>query len=354
MEYRQLGRSGLKVSALAFGSGTFGHGDPATSAFFFNGIKEARRQFDLCFDAGVTLVDTANAYGGGASEEIMGEVLEGRRNDVLIASKMRFPMGPGPNDRGLSRHHILASCEASLRRLRTDYIDLYMFHEWDGLTPVDEMMEALDRLVAAGKVGYVGCSNFSGWHIMKALAAADARLGPRFVFQQIHYTLYSREAEQELVPISVDQGLGILVWGPLAGGLLSGKYGRGMTGPTGSRHIIGFKEPPIPDPDRLFTIVDELKAIATEKGVTPSQVALAWTLGRPAIASVIIGGRTDEHFRENLKAAEVTLTADERDRLEKVSRRPLTYPYWHQHLTASDRLSPADLVLHSPYLEKGA
>ena len=189
---------------------------------------------------------------------------------------------------------------------------------------------------------------------MKALAAADARHGPRFVFQQIHYTLYSREAEQELLPISLDQGLGVLVWGPLAGGLLSGKYGRGMTGPAGSRHVIGFKEPPVPDQERLFTIVDVLKAIAKEKGVTPSQVALAWTLGRPAIASVIIGGRSDEHFRENLKAVDVTLTADERTRLDAVSRLPLAYPYWHQHLTANDRLSEADLVLIGPHLEKDA
>ena len=353
MEYRLLGRSGLKVSALSIGTATYGRADPKTSVMFFNGAEHARRQFALCFDAGVNFIDTADAYGGGASEEIVGEVLAGRRQDVIIASKVRFPTGPGPNDRGLSRHHVIASCEASLKRLRTDYIDLYMFHEWDGLTPVEEMMEALARLQAAGKIRYVGCSNFSGWHIMKANGVADRMGWPRFVFQQIHYTLFSREAEQELVPISLDQGLGILVWGPLAGGLLSGKYGRGMTGPAGSRHVIGFKEPPVHDEDRLFRIVDVLKAIAKEKGVTPSQVALAWTLGRPAVASVIIGGRTDDHFRENLKAIDVKLTSDERARLDKVSLLPLAFPYWHQALTAHDRLSEADLVLLGPHMEKG-
>jgi aryl-alcohol dehydrogenase-like predicted oxidoreductase len=236
--------------------------------------------------------------------------------------------------------------------MKTDWIDLYQFHQWDGLTPVEEMLEALDLLVRAGKVRYVGVSNFSGWHLMKALAAAGRRGLPRFVSQQIHYTLYSREAEQELVPISLDQGLGILVWGPLAGGLLSGKYGRGMTGPAGSRHVIGFREPPVPDPDRLFDIVDVIKTVAKERGDTPAQVALAWTLGRPAIAAVIIAGRTDDHYRDNLKAIDVKLTDDQRARLDAVSSRPLPYPYWHQLFTASDRLSPADLSLIGPHMKK--
>ncbi|MEO8668410.1 MAG: aldo/keto reductase [Bauldia sp.] len=351
MEYRLLGRSGLKVSALSMGTATFGRADPKTSPMFFNGVKEAQRHVDLCLDAGITLFDTANAYGGGDTEEILGEALGNRRASVLIGSKVRFPMGSGPNDRGLSRHHIMNQCEASLRRLKTDWIDLYQFHQWDGLTPIEESMEALERLVAAGKIRYVGVSNFSAWHVMMALGVATLHDWPRFVFQQIHYTLFSREAEQELVPLSLSEGLGILVWGPLAGGLLSGKYGRGMTGPAGSRHVIGFKEPPVHDEDRLFRIVDELKAIAAGKGVTPSQVAIAWTLGRPAVSSIIIGGRTDEQFKENLKAIDVKLEPEERARLDKVSLLPLAYPYWHQALTASDRMSAADLTLLGPHLE---
>jgi aryl-alcohol dehydrogenase-like predicted oxidoreductase len=351
MDYRQLGRSGLKVSALSMGTATFGRADPKTSPMFFNGIAVATRHVDMCLDAGINLFDTANAYGGGDSEEILGEALGKRRPSVLIGSKVRFPMGPGPNDRGLSRAHIIEQCEASLRRLKTDWIDLYQFHEWDGLTPIEESMEALERLVAAGKIRYVGVSNFSAWHVMKALGVAALHDWPRLVFQQIHYTLFSREAEQELVPLSLSEGLGILVWGPLAGGLLSGKYGRGKTGPEGSRHVIGFKEPPVHDEDRLFRIVDVLKEIAGEKGVTPSQVAIAWTLGRPAVASIIIGGRNDQQFTENLKAADVKLTAEERARLDKVSLLPLAYPYWHQALTAHDRMSEADLTLLTPHIE---
>jgi aryl-alcohol dehydrogenase-like predicted oxidoreductase len=353
MEYRQLGRSGLKVSALAMGAGAFGHGDPKTSVFFFLPVKDARRHVDICLDAGINLFDTANAYGNGASEEILGEALGSeRRKKILIATKVRFPMGDGPNDRGLSRHHIISECEASLRRMKTDWIDLYQFHQWDGLTPVEEMLEALDVLVRAGKIRYVGVSNFSAWQVMKALGAAERRGLPRFVSQQIHYTLYSREAELELIPLSVDQGLGVLVWSPLAGGLLSGKYGRGMTGPAGSRHVIGFREPPVPDPDRLFDIVDVLKEVAKDAGSTPAVVALAWLLTRPAVSSVIIAGRTDEHYRENLKAMDLKLSEAQLARLNEASARPLPYPYWHQSFTASDRLSPADLALHAQYLKK--
>jgi aryl-alcohol dehydrogenase-like predicted oxidoreductase len=334
------------------GTATYGHADPKTSPMFFNGLKVAEHQLGLCLDAGINLIDTANAYGGGASEEIIGKAIGKRRASLLISSKVRFPVGPGPNDRGLSRSHVIAECEASLRRLGTDWIDLYQFHEWDGLTPIEESMEALERLIAAGKVRYVGVSNFSAWHVMKALGVAALNRWPRLVFQQIHYTLFSREAEQELVPLSLAEGLGILVWGPLAGGLLSGKYGRGKTGPEGSRHVIGFKEPPVHDEDRLFRIVDELKAIAAARGVTPSQVAIAWTLGRPAVSSIIIGGRTDEQFKENLKAIDLTLEREDRARLDKVSLLPLAYPYWHQALTAADRMSEADLTLLAPHIEK--
>src|SRR6266545_7924780 len=223
MEYRALGNSGLKLSVLTMGTMTFG-GKGGFAAVGSTDVTEARRQVDQCLEAGVNVIDTADVYSGGLSEEIVGEVLEGRRDDVLVATKVRMPMGPGPNDAGLSRHHILSGCEASLRRLGTDHIDLYQVHEWDGLTPLEETLSALDDLVHAGKVRYVGCSNYSGWHLMKALATSD-RLGvTRFVSEQIHYSPQAREAEYELIPIAVDQGLGMLVWSPLAGGLLSGKY----------------------------------------------------------------------------------------------------------------------------------
>lgn len=351
MEYRLLGRSGLKVSALTLGTMTMG-GKGNFAKVGNVGAAEARRQVDLALDAGVNLIDTANVYSAGASEEILGEVLDGRlgKGDVLIATKARFPMGPGPNDRGLSRHHLVRACEASLKRLRTEVIDLYQVHQWDGQTPLEETLEALDTLVRQGKVRYVGCSNYSGWHLMKALgiAARDGR--QPFVSQQIHYTLEAREAEYELVPVSLDQGLGILVWSPLAGGLLSGKHRRNQSAPEGTRQLAGWREPPIRDEDRLWRIVDALVAIAEARGVSAAQVALAWLLGRPAVASVIIGARTEAQLKDNLAAAELALSTDERKRLDEVSRLPLLYPYWHQSWTASDRLGPADLSLIGPHL----
>jgi aryl-alcohol dehydrogenase-like predicted oxidoreductase len=349
MDYRYLGRSGLRVSTLTMGTMTFGGSEKVGHTE----QDEANRQIDLCLDAGINLLDTANVYNAGVSEEMIGVALSenGRRQRALVATKVRFPMGKGPNEAGLSRHHIIAEAEASLKRLRTDHIDLYQVHEWDGMTPIEETMEALDTLVKQGKVRYVGCSNYSGWHIMKALAAAGARQGERFVSQQIHYTLHSREAEYELVPISQDQGLGMLIWSPLAGGLLSGKYRRDG-GPKSGRHVGGFREPPIYDWEKLYDIVEVIVAIAGERGVSGAQVALAWTLGRPGVTSVIIGGRSEEQFRDNLAAAELKLSAEERQRLDDVSRPPLLYPYWHQSFTAQDRLGPIDLDLIGPYAEE--
>lgn len=350
MEYRLLGRSGLKVSTITMGTMTFG-GVGWAKMVGDLGTAEARRLTDLCLDAGVNLIDTADVYSQGRCEEIVGEILGSRRAPgVLLATKARFPMGDGPNDRGLSRQHLIAACEASLRRLRTDVIDLYQVHEWDGLTPLEETMEALDTLIRQGKVRYVGCSNFSGWHIMKALAVADRDRVQRFVSQQIHYTLESREAENELIPISLDQGLGILVWSPLAGGLLSGKHRRDRTAPEGTRQVAGWTEPPIRDESRLWAIVDALVAVADGRGVSAAQVALAWLLGRPGVTSVIIGGRTEAQFRDNLAAASLKLTKDERASLDRVSQPWLQYPYWHQRNTAADRLGPADLSLIGPYL----
>ena len=344
MEYRQLGRSGLRVSTLALGTMTFG-GASKFRDVGSSDVSEAQRMLDMCLDAGVNLIDTADVYSDGLSEEILGLALAGRRERLLIATKARFPMGTGPNDAGLSRHHLMRACDASLRRLSVDHIDLYQVHQWDGHTPLDETLEALDRLVRSGKVRYVGCSNYSAWHLMKALSVSE-RLGfQRFVSQQIYYSLIAREAEYELVPASVDQGLGVLVWSPLSGGLLSGKYRRGRDIPAGARQLTEWQEPPVYDLDRMYDIVDALVAIADSRGASPAQVALAWLLGRPAVTSLIIGARNQDQLADNLAAAELRLDDDERSRLDALSTPQLIYPYWHQALTASDRLGPADLTL---------
>lgn len=351
MEYRQLGNSGLKVSVLTMGTMTMGGGGNFGKVGNV-GLDEAKRQIDMVIDAGVNLIDTANVYSNGASEEIVGEALGGKRkNGVLIASKARFPMGEGPNDRGLSRYHLIRECEASLKRLKTDVIDLYQVHQWDGQTPLEETMEALNSLVRHGKVRYAGCSNFSGWHVMKAMEIARREGRIPFVSQQIHYTLQAREAEYELVPISIDQKLGILVWSPIAGGLLSGKHRRKQS-PESARQLAGWNEPPIRDADKLWDIVDVLVGIADQRGVSGAQVALAWLLGRPGVTSAIIGARTEAQFKDNLASAELKLAAEERGRLDKVSQPPLLYPYWHQAWTAKDRLGAADLALLAPYLEE--
>jgi aryl-alcohol dehydrogenase-like predicted oxidoreductase len=313
-------------------------------------LSEAGRQVDRALDAGVNLIDTADAYSRGLSEEIVGQVLKGRRDRTLIATKARMPMGGGPNDAGLSRHHLINACEQSLRRLGTDHIDLYQMHGWDGVTPPEETLSALDDLVHAGKVRYVGCSNYSCWHLMKALATSD-RLGlTRFVSQQIYYSLQAREAEYELIPAAVDQGVGVLVWSPLAGGLLSGKYRRGEPAPAGSRRFAGWNEPPVRDEVRLYDVVDALVAIAAGRGVTAAQVALSWLLSKPAVASLVIGARTDEQLACNLAAADLELAADEQARLDEVSAPQLLYPYWHQAKLATDRLSPADEALLNQHI----
>ncbi len=349
MEYRQLGSSGLRVSALTLGTMTFGGRDNFASVGSTD-VAGATRQIDLCLDHGVNFIDTADVYSGGLSEEILGEALKGRRDRVLLATKARMRMGDGPNDAGLSRHHLIAACEASLRRLGTDHIDLYQVHEWDGQTPLDETLEALDTLKRDGKVRYVGGSNYTGWQLMKALGVADRHGYQRFVTQQIYYSLQSRDAEYELLPIAIDEGVGIIVWSPLAGGLLSGKYRRGIEPPAGSRQLTDWNEPPVRDQEQLYDVVEALVEIGEGHGVSAAQVALAWTLGRPGIVSLIVGARTDEQLADNLAAAELKLSDGERARLEELSRPPLIYPYWHQAKTSSDRLGPADLALLQPYL----
>lgn len=346
MDYRLLGRSGLKVSAMTIGTATFG-GD---GLWGDADLGEAKRQIDLCLDHGVNVIDTANVYANTASETIIGEALaDGRRERLILATKVRFPVGKGPNDQGLSRYHIIRECENSLRRLKTDVIDLYQVHEWDGETPLEETLEALDTLIRQGKVRYIGCSNYSAWHLMKALGVSDANHYQRFVSQQIHYTLHSREAEYELIPLGLDQGVSLMIWSPLAGGWLSGKYTR-HTRPESGRQVSGFREPPIYDWDHLWDIVDVVNRVAGEHGVSGAQVALAWLLQRPLVATVVIGGRNLMQFEDNLKAAELKLSAEQIAALDQVSQPQLIYPYWHQNFTATSRLGAADLALHRPYL----
>lgn len=344
MHYRSLGRTGLKVSALTMGTFTFGGKGPFAMVGS-QGVPEAQRLVDLCIDHGVNLFDTANMYSTGLSEEILGEVLEGR-DDILVTSKARMRIGTGPNDEGASRWHLIRECERSLKRLRRDHIDIYYVHEWDGTTPVDETMAALDTLVQHGKVRYTGCSNYSGWQVMKSLMASERDRVSRFSTQQIHYTLEAREAEYELLPISVDQGLGVLVWSPLAAGLLTGKHRRGHAVPEGSRQAAGWTEPPVRDMERLYDIVEVLIEVGEAHGVSAAQVALAWLLTRPAVASLVVGGRTEAQFTDNFRAVDLHLTEAELERLNVVSRPPLIYPYWHQGQFAKDRFSAADHALH--------
>jgi aryl-alcohol dehydrogenase-like predicted oxidoreductase len=350
MEYRTLGGSGLRVSVLSMGTMTFG-GKGEFANVGSTDVDEARRQMDMCLDAGINLIDTADVYSDGLAEEIVGEVLDGRRDRVLVATKVRMPIGKGPNNAGLSRHHIITGCEDSLRRLGTDRIDLYQMHSWDGQTPLEETLEALDLLVQSGKVRYVGASNYSSWQLMKALGTAERTGLPRFVSHQIYYSLQAREAEYELIPLAVDRGIGVLVWSPLAGGLLSGKYRRDAEAPAGSRQLTDWDEPPVYDREKLYDTIEVLAGIAGQRGVSAAQVALAYTLGKPAVSSLVIGARTAEQLADNLAAASLTLTDTEQRQLDQVSAPPLIYPYWHQARNASDRLSPADLTLLGPYIQ---
>lgn len=349
MEYRQLGRSGLRVSPITLGTMGFGGTGWAQPVGQID-VEGAKRQIGLARDAGVNLIDTADVYSGGTAEEILGQALGADRDEVLIATKARMPMGDGPNDAGLSRHHLVRAAEASLRRLDTDYIDLYQVHEWDGHTPLEETLSALDSLVQSGKVRYIGCSNYAGWQIVKALWAADVNGYERFVSQQIYYSLQSRDAEDDLVPVSLDQGLGILVWSPIAGGLLSGKYRRGVDAPAGSRHLSEWSEPPVHDEDQLYDVIELLVEIGEGHGVSAAQVALAYLLAKPAVTSLIVGARTEEQLADNLAAADLSLSADELERLDAASAQRLRYPFWHQAKTSGDRLSAADLSLLERHL----
>jgi aryl-alcohol dehydrogenase-like predicted oxidoreductase len=328
MDYRNLGASGLKVPVLSFGTGTFGGQGPLFSAWGRSGADEARRLVDICLDAGVNLFDSADVYSNGASEEILGAAIKGRRDQVLISTKISLPTGDGPLDAGSSRPRLLAGVDAALRRLGTDYIDLLQLHAFDAFTPIEEVLSTLDALVRAGKLRYVGVSNFSGWQLMKSLAIADRHGWPRHVAHQVYYSLLGRDYEWELMPLGRDQGVGALVWSPLGWGRLTGKIRRGQPLPVGSRlHATARFGPPV-DEQRLYAVIDVLDAIAAEAGRSVPQVAIAWLLSRPTVSSVIIGARDERQLRDNLGAVGWSLSADQIKRLDEVSAVMPPYPYY--------------------------
>ncbi|GIQ79338.1 aldo/keto reductase [Bradyrhizobium sp. RD5-C2] len=328
MEYRNLGASGLKVPVLSFGTGTFGGQGPLFSAWGRSDASEARRLIDICLDAGVNLFDTADVYSNGASEEILGAAIKGRRDKVLISTKTGLPMGEGPLDAGTSRYRLVASVDAALKRLNTDYIDLLQLHAFDAFTPIDEVLSTLDALVRGGKLRYVGASNFSGWHLMKSLGIAERHGWPRYVAHQVYYSLVGRDYESELMPLALDQGVGALVWSPLGWGRLTGKIRRGQPLPANSRlHETAQFGPPVDD-EKFYAIVDALDVVATETGRSVPQVAIAWLVTRPSVSSVIIGARDEAQLRDNLGAVGWSLSADQIARLDKASAVMPAYPYY--------------------------
>jgi aryl-alcohol dehydrogenase-like predicted oxidoreductase len=331
MEYRQLGRSGFKVPALTFGTGTFGGKGELFKAWGASDVTEATRLIDVCLDAGLTMFDSADVYSGGAAEEILGAAIKGRRDRVLISTKATFRMGDDPNDVGSSRFHLIRSIEGSLKRLGTDYIDLFQLHGFDAVTPVEEVVGTLDDLVRAGKIRYLGCSNFSGWHLMKSLAVAERYGWSRYVAHQAYYSLVGRDYEWELMPLGLDQGVGAMVWSPLGWGRLTGKIRRGQPQASGrlQSKLATDMGPPVPD-ERLYRVVDALDEVAKETGKSVPQIALNWLLQRPTVSSVIIGARNEEQLRQNLGAVGWNLSAEQMKRLDDASKTTPAYPYWHQ------------------------
>lgn len=331
MEFRRLGGSGFKVPVLSFGTATFGGGRGFTE-WGGSDAREATRLVDLCLEAGLTMFDSADMYSEGKAEEVLGAAIKGRRDRVLISTKATFRMGKGPNDVGSSRHHLIAACEGSLRRLGTDYIDLYQLHGFDAMTPVEEALHALDDLVRAGKIRYIGCSNFSGWHLMKSLAISEKYGLARYVAHQAYYSLIGREYEWELMPLGLDQGVGAVVWSPLGMGRLGGKVRRNQPLPPVSR----LNDPgtvriaPPAEDEFVYGVVDALDAIAKETGKSIAQIAINWVLQRPTVSTVIIGARDEKQLKENLGAADWKLTAEQIARLDAASAKQRIYPYWHQ------------------------
>ncbi|AXK61414.1 aldo/keto reductase [Burkholderia sp. IDO3] len=341
MEYRTLGRSGLKVPVLSFGAGTFGGAGPLFGAWGNTGVYEARRLIDICLEAGVNLFDTADVYSDGASERVLGAAIHGRRDRVLISTKTGLPTGDGPNDAGTSRARLIRAVDDALRRLDTDYIDLLQLHAFDAATPVEEVMSTLDDLVRAGKLRYIGVSNFAGWQIMKSLAAADRHGWSRYVANQVYYSLVGRDYEWDLMPLGADQGLGALVWSPLGWGRLTGKVRRNAPLPEGSRlHDTAGFGPPV-DEERLYDVVDALDAIAEETGKTVPQIALNWLLQRPTVSSVIVGARNEAQLRQNLGAVGWSLTDAQIATLDAASAVEAPYPYFpYRRQDAFARLNP--------------
>ncbi|GIV68560.1 aldo/keto reductase [Caldilinea sp.] len=332
MEHRQLGASGFKVPVLSFGTATFGGRGEFFGAWGATDVAEAKRLVDICLEAGLTMFDSADVYSAGAAEEILGQAIRGRRDQVIISTKGTFRSGPGPNDVGSSRYHLIRSVEGSLRRLGTDFIDLYQLHGFDAVTPVEEVLQTLDDLVRAGKIRYIGCSNFSGWHLMKSLAVSEKYGLARYVAHQAYYSLIGRDYEWELMPLALDQKVSAVVWSPLGWGRLTGKIRRGSPLPEVSRlrsQVAKAGGPPVDD-EYLFRVVDALDEIAQETGKSIPQIAINWLLQRPSVATVIIGARTEEQLRENLGAVGWSLTPEQIARLDAASEVTPPYPYWHQ------------------------
>lgn len=338
MEYRQLGGSGLRVPVLSYGTATFGGTNEFFKTWGETDVKEATRLIDICLEAGVNLFDTANVYSQGASEEILGKALQGKRDQALISTKATFSMGNGPNEFGSSRYHLIRECEASLKRLGTDHIDIYFMHGFDALTPVDETLRALDDLVTSGKIRYIGCSNFSGWQVMKSLAISEKNGLARYVAYQGYYSLIGREYEWELMPLGIDQGIGLMVWSPLGWGRLTGKIRRGQPLPEGRLKAGGAEGGPQVADEYLYHVVDVLIEIAEETNKTVPQVALNWLLQRPTVCNIVVGARNEEQLRQNLGALGWQLTAEQISKLDAVSRQLPIYPYWHQ--MGSDNINP--------------
>ncbi|MBN9236744.1 MULTISPECIES: aldo/keto reductase [Phyllobacteriaceae] len=331
MEYRNLGKSGLRVPVLSFGAGTFAGAGPLFSAWGNTGVEEARRLVDICLEAGVNLFDTADVYSDGASETVLGEAIKGRRNEVLISTKASLPLGDGPNQWGSSRSRLIEAVDQALGRLGTDHIDIFQLHAFDAHTPVEEVLATLDGLVRAGKLRYVGVSNFSGWQIMKSLAVAERHGWPRYVANQVYYSLLGRDYEWDLMPLGEDQGLGALVWSPLGWGRLTGKIGRGNPIPAGSRlHQTAEFGPPVED-EHLYRVVDALEAVAGETGKSVPQIAINWLLQRPTVSSVIIGARNEEQLRQNLGAVGWSLTPEQVATLDAASTVTAPYPHFPYH-----------------------
>ena len=341
MEYRRLGRSGLEVPALAFGTGTFGGRGPLFAAWGATDAAGARRLVDVCLDAGVTLFDTADVYSDGASEEVLGAAIRGRRDRVLVSTKVGLPTGDGPNDAGTSRPRLLRAVDRALARLGTDHVDLLQLHAFDAFTPAEEVLATLDALVRAGKVRYVGVSNFAGWQLMKSLAVAERHGYPRYVAHQVYYSLVGRDYESDLLPLAAAEGVGALVWSPLGWGRLTGKVRRGQPLPAGSRlHDTAAYGPPVDD-ERLHRVVDALDAIAAETGKAVPQIAINWLLRRPTVASVIIGARDEAQLRQNLGAVGWSLDAEQMRRLDEASAFTPAYPHFPYHRQAGfARVSP--------------